>query len=502
MNDADMICQMSSTKAKPLPGEAVGWPDKGPKLEIDRWAHSLHVQCKPVIDCPFDVQYTFEIGQRRMLGCMNVGGVRWLHREPDKCEPGKSSTKYSRYTLWLALASLLISFCYRFLTEHTFSDLVEGTKYCVRATVESREAASSFPPPITEEDVTTLTYQAGVHKKYENDLDEKNSRINSLMSQLKSLKDGAIKETGCAPDESITDTLEAIRDIINRVNKDRNSARRTMGAEKAELEKERSSLQQKLAQKESETFEATQKIKSLEQSLEGTKQDVDKVSRDNANIEASKELYFEECEQLKTTLEGKDENIDRLKVTTDTQEQKIISMEQTLQERFNGLKDLENELQYLKAEKRELEKTSQQKLEQEINKKYEAIQRAKLLQQYLENLERTQQGPSDSLLSPSRDPIERAPARTPPGHSQASSPQGEQRFYKGGQFIPGGGRAPAGGIYMPTNSEGCSSGPSAAPYTPPSHCDGSREMKFFQGGQFVPGGGRAPKGGEYHPVPY
>ena len=46
-------------------------------------------------------------------------------------------------------------------------------------------------------------------------------------------------------------------------------------------------------------------------------------------------------------------------------------------------------------------------------------------------------------------------------------------FHEGGQFVPGGGRAPKGGCY----------------------CLNGKQLTFYKGGQFVPGGGQAPAGG-------
>lgn len=61
--------------------------------------------------------------------------------------------------------------------------------------------------------------------------------------------------------------------------------------------------------------------------------------------------------------------------------------------------------------------------------------------------------------------------------SSTDSSTGDGKFYKGGQFVPGGGRAPRGGCYIGGTGGGGG--------------------KFYAGGQFMPGGGRAPKGGCY-----
>ncbi|XP_046851563.1 uncharacterized protein LOC124444916 [Xenia sp. Carnegie-2017] len=70
-----------------------------------------------------------------------------------------------------------------------------------------------------------------------------------------------------------------------------------------------------------------------------------------------------------------------------------------------------------------------------------------------------------------------------PSTSSRSSNSSGEKFYKGGQFTPGGGRAPPGGCYM-TPSPSTSSRSSS-----------SSGGTFYKGGQFTPGGGRAPKGG-------
>ena len=84
----------------------------------------------------------------------------------------------------------------------------------------------------------------------------------------------------------------------------------------------------------------------------------------------------------------------------------------------------------------------------------------------------------------------------PPGYSSYNTPPSSPyspvtapakaglKFYKGGQFTPGGGRAPAGGRYM-SPSPGFSSRSSGS----------SSGGTFYKGGQFTAGGGRAPKGG-------
>jgi len=62
-----------------------------------------------------------------------------------------------------------------------------------------------------------------------------------------------------------------------------------------------------------------------------------------------------------------------------------------------------------------------------------------------------------------------------------------KKFYKGGQFIPGGDRAPKGGLYaFPTSNRS---------YVTKNVDDD--KGKFYKGGQFMPGGDRAPKGGSY-----
>jgi len=91
------------------------------------------------------------------------------------------------------------------------------------------------------------------------------------------------------------------------------------------------------------------------------------------------------------------------------------------------------------------------------------------------------------------------------------------KFYKGGQFMPSGWRAPAGGAYArdmysrdiphPQRAYSSRSTPQRLGYyTSPSspamssHYSGSSggEARFYKGGQFIPGGGRAPKGGGYY----
>lgn len=75
-------------------------------------------------------------------------------------------------------------------------------------------------------------------------------------------------------------------------------------------------------------------------------------------------------------------------------------------------------------------------------------------------------------------------------------------FYKGGQFTPGGGRAPKGGIYLtPTKAKSIpvyvESSPSSVLTTPPRSTTSAGTEKFYKGGQFIPGGGHAPKGSVY-----
>ena len=65
----------------------------------------------------------------------------------------------------------------------------------------------------------------------------------------------------------------------------------------------------------------------------------------------------------------------------------------------------------------------------------------------------------------------------PLSHSPATPPP-PFKFFRGGQFIFGGGRAPPGGCYVKVPS------PSS-----------SVQPKFYKGGQFIPGGGHAPAGG-------
>jgi GTPase Era involved in 16S rRNA processing len=72
--------------------------------------------------------------------------------------------------------------------------------------------------------------------------------------------------------------------------------------------------------------------------------------------------------------------------------------------------------------------------------------------------------------------------------SPSASPEG-MKFYKGGQFIPGGGHAPKGGCYMQA--------PSSSSHPPNSSNSGGSGGTFYKGGQFMPGGGRAPKGGAW-----
>lgn len=67
----------------------------------------------------------------------------------------------------------------------------------------------------------------------------------------------------------------------------------------------------------------------------------------------------------------------------------------------------------------------------------------------------------------------------PPHRPRTPPSKPDLKFYKGGQFTPGEGRAPRGGCWMPP-----------PPSSPP-----TVGRKFYKGGQFTPGGGRAPKGG-------
>jgi len=75
-------------------------------------------------------------------------------------------------------------------------------------------------------------------------------------------------------------------------------------------------------------------------------------------------------------------------------------------------------------------------------------------------------------------------------------PQSTTKHYKGGQFIPGGGHAPRGGIDLPVSysSLSNSSTNSSSSVAPQS------TTKHYKGGQFIPGGGRAPKGGIDLPI--
>ena len=57
-------------------------------------------------------------------------------------------------------------------------------------------------------------------------------------------------------------------------------------------------------------------------------------------------------------------------------------------------------------------------------------------------------------------------------------------FYKGGQFLPGGGRSPAGGCLVWRGQPN----PKSTSLEQPT-------WVFYKGGQFLPGGGRAPAGG-------
>lgn len=82
-----------------------------------------------------------------------------------------------------------------------------------------------------------------------------------------------------------------------------------------------------------------------------------------------------------------------------------------------------------------------------------------------------------------------------------------KKFYEGGQFLPGGGRAPKGGIhYSPpvydpaddsflTKNIKVYDNVSSSSNTKNSD---SIQTKFYKGGQFMPNGGRAPKNGAFY----
>jgi len=70
------------------------------------------------------------------------------------------------------------------------------------------------------------------------------------------------------------------------------------------------------------------------------------------------------------------------------------------------------------------------------------------------------------------------------------------KHYKGGQFIPGGGHAPKGGIDLPVNCSSLNNFSAESLGSVAPQC----EMKHYKGGQFIPGGGHAPKGGIDLPV--
>ena len=99
-----------------------------------------------------------------------------------------------------------------------------------------------------------------------------------------------------------------------------------------------------------------------------------------------------------------------------------------------------------------------------------------ILEQAKEELERLKSSASTTLEEKIRALIE------------TEQPDSGMKFYKGGQFIPGGGRAPAGGCYMSPSVASSSRSSS-------SRSSSSGKGKCYKGGQFTPGGGRAPKGG-------
>ncbi|XP_028397313.1 uncharacterized protein LOC114521096 [Dendronephthya gigantea] len=95
-------------------------------------------------------------------------------------------------------------------------------------------------------------------------------------------------------------------------------------------------------------------------------------------------------------------------------------------------------------------------------------------------------------------------ASSSPHSSRKSPSMSDLKFYAGGQFTPGGGRAPRGGCYMfpssvsssrssPSSSRSSASSSRSSASSSRSSSSGGRT--FYKGGQFTPGGGRAPKGG-------
>ena len=81
----------------------------------------------------------------------------------------------------------------------------------------------------------------------------------------------------------------------------------------------------------------------------------------------------------------------------------------------------------------------------------------------------------------------------------------ELKFYKGGQIMPGGRRAPKGGAH---NDEiQCNTSMTTIPLNPIrvaeakasfSDANSGKWSKYlYKGGQFIPGGSRAPAGGTY-----
>ena len=102
----------------------------------------------------------------------------------------------------------------------------------------------------------------------------------------------------------------------------------------------------------------------------------------------------------------------------------------------------------------------------------------------------------ESACSAAATPERELSRRTPPApalaHTTSRASSGG-KFYKGGQFLPGGSRAPAGGTWI--------HGGDSAPGTPRAHVpelsngSGGGCGKFYKGGRFLPGGGRAPAGG-------
>ena len=67
-------------------------------------------------------------------------------------------------------------------------------------------------------------------------------------------------------------------------------------------------------------------------------------------------------------------------------------------------------------------------------------------------------------------------------------PSSALKFYKGGQFTPGGGRVPAGGCYISPSVASSSRSSSSRSFL-------LGEGTFYKRGQFTPGGGRDPKSG-------